>query len=539
MLAEQWRGLLEINCWPIFAVALHSLRKAPAYWAALAPGTSRMAAGKVAEGGVIRRHDIAGRIFRRLLDARKFLATNYTTIPAAVILAGLAPDRKHPRWDRTDWDDSASVGSLRIVDPACGSGTLLMAVVQDVPKRHRHADGSGDTQGPVIKALLESALYGFDVVPAAVHLAAATLSMSETKQAISHMPIFWMPHDVREGRPRLRSLDFLPTSPGKGKAQFMQLFPDHEADPGRMSGTGEWIHDAFMPEECDLVIANPPYKRAGGPGSAENTDWNPLFGSVLSESDAGLMRQALKKTLGPTSGSLYAGLGSAFLVLGHERLRVGGRLAFVLPATALTGSLWGPIRKLLLDHYRIDWVVVSHDPRNRSARRNLPGRRFVAFSESTRIAETLIVATRTPPSAGRDGMVRFVNLRRNPDEPIDALGVTRALLASRERGSSAQSAEITLGSSVWGETRFVQQGELDARPWPHVAFVRSRLTEVALDLRSSGELRVDFKRVSLSIRTLREICELGPYEMQIKNPSSGLFSIVETEDPTRSGHPAS
>lgn len=352
------------------------------------------------------------------------------------------------------------------------------------------------------------------------------------------MPIFWMPHDVREGRPRLGSLDFLRTSPGKGTAQFMHLFPDPDSDPATMSGAGERIHDAFMPEECDLVIANPPSTRAGGPGSAEDTDWNHLFGSVLSKSDSEIMQQALKETLNPTPGSLYAGLGSAFLVLGHERLRMGGRLAFVLPATALTGSRWVPIRQLLLDHYRIDWVVVSHDPRSRTARRNLPGRRFVAFSESTRIAGALIVATRVNPSATCDGSVRFVNLRRNPDEPIDAIGLTRALMAVREPESVVKSAEVTLGSAVWGETRFVAQNELDARPWPHVAFVQSRLVDVAPDVRSGGLLRTHLTQVLIHRRMLWEMCELGPSEMQIKNPSRGLFEVAESEDPARAGHPA-
>lgn len=178
---EQWKALLEINWWPIFAVALHSLDRTSPYWARLALAALSKAAAEVAEGGVIRRHDIAGRVFHRLLESRKFLGTNYTTVPAAVMLAGLAVDRKHPRWNGVEWDSEAEVASLRIVDPACESGTLLMAVVQEVLKRHRRADGSDESQGAVIEALLESALYGFDVVPAAVRLTAATLSMSEAK----------------------------------------------------------------------------------------------------------------------------------------------------------------------------------------------------------------------------------------------------------------------------------------------------------------------------------------------------------------------
>lgn len=535
---QQWERLLEINWWPIFSVALESLAKAPSYWTGIALPPLRNAAATIAESGVIRRHDIAGRIFHRLLDSRKFLATNYTTIPAAVLLAGLALDPRHRLWKNVAWSSPEAVARLRIIDPACGSGTLLMAVVQEVLKRHRRAGGDEESRGAIVKALLERALHGFDVVPAAVHLTATTLSMAETRQAIEDMPVYWMPHDVSQGRTRLGSLDFLASSPSAGKAQFMQLFPNRESDPGRITGTGEHVHDAFMPEQCDLFIANPPFTRAGGPGSEENADWNPLFGSVLSSADAKAMQQALRKTLDPTPGSLYAGLGSAFTVLAHERVKRGGRLAFVLPATALTGSSWARIRKMLLDNYRIDWVVVSHDSRNRTKTKNLPGRRFVGFSESTRIAETLIVATRIGPSTPRDGYVRFVNLRSNPDEPIEAMGLVQALLAMRPPSGRIASREIVVGSGVWGEVSFATQSGLDSKPWPHVSFVQGRLVDFALTLRNSGILRIGSVSKAIPIGTMRDLCDFGPYEMQIKNRKQGLFHIVETDDTTRLGHPA-
>ena len=132
-----------------------------------------------------------------------------------------------------------------------------------------------------------------------------------------------MPHDVH-GRARLGSLDFLTGSPSQGIAQRLPAFVDTEHDPGRVTGTGERVYDAQMPGDCDLVIANPPYTRAGGPGTSDHTDWNPIFGSVLSKAEAQQMQNALKRTLNPTPASLYAGLGSAFLVLANEKVK-GGR----------------------------------------------------------------------------------------------------------------------------------------------------------------------------------------------------------------------
>ena len=538
VISEQWDSLLEINWWPIFAAAQESLGQTPSYWTGIALPRLRNVARSIAESGVIRRHDIAGRIFHRLLDSRKFLATNYTTIPAGVILAGLALDRGHRLWKNLAWSSPDEVANLRIVDPACGSGTLLMAVVREVLKHHRRAGGEEESRGAIVKALLEKALHGFDVVPLAVHLTATTLSMAETRQAIADMPIYWMPHDVSGGSPRLGSLDFLASSPSGGKAQCMELFPDRESTPRRVTGVGEQVQEAIMPEQCDLVIANPPYTRAGGPGSVENTDWNPLFGSVLSRTDADVMQKALRKTLDPTPASLYAGLGSAFTVLAHERLKQGGRLALILPATALTGSSWTRIREMLLRNYRIDWIVVSHDPRHRSKAKNLPGRLFVGFSESTRIAETLIVATKAGPSIPRDGLVCFVNLRRNPDEPIEAIGLVQALLAEGQPDAGAASHEIVLGAGIWGEVCFARQSDLNSESWPHVALIQGWIINFALALRDCGTFQIDGVSKAIPIGVLYDICDLGPYEMQIKNPKQGLFHIVETDDPTRQGHPA-
>ena len=535
----QWDAILKINWWPIFHVAREALQAAPPYQAAQALRQLSAAAEQIAAKGVIRRHDVAGRIFHRLLETRKFLATNYTTIPAAVLLAGLAFDDQHSAWAGVDWASPAKLGKLRIVDPACGTGTLLMAALQEGLKAVRRAGGSPESQREAVRLLLEKAVHGYDVVPAAVHLTAATLSMAETRQVIGNMPLFWMPHDMHEGRARLGSLDFLLRSPSRGVAQRLPAFVDTERDAGRVTGTGERVFDAHMPQDCDLVIANPPYTRAGGPGTADNTDWNPMFGSALSKGDAEAMQTALKKTLQRTPASLYAGLGSAFVVLASEKVRPGGRIAFVLPATALTGSRWRPIRELLLEGFYVDWVVVSHDPRNRPARGNLPGRRFVAFSESTRIAEALIVATkRGYESAERPSQIRFVNLRRNPDEPIEAMAVVRALLSSSSSLPVGGRQEVIAGDSLWGEVKSADQGELSGDPWTLATFVQGRLADIASTLVKHGVWQEGQRSFRLPITTLGLGWSFGPYEMQIKNPTQGLFDIADTADPTRSGHPA-
>ena len=405
-LLGQWKYLLEINWWPIFYIAKETLKATVAPLNQQAVSILKTAASEIAESGTIRRHDVSGRVFHRLLDSRKFLATNYTTIPAAIILSGLAFDERNECWQGIDFSDPESLSELKIVDPACGSGTLLMAALQEILKRARKAGSENYDERRVIRAVLEDALYGFDVVPAAIHLAASTLCMAEARQLIQNVQLWRVRHEVLEGLPRLGSLDFLASSPSKGFATPIGLF-EEEGISTKVTGSGESRDKIDMPKDCHLVIANPPFTRAGGPGDEENTNWNPIFGSLFDAQDAKKMKTALERALRPTSASMYAGLASAFVELADQHLSHLGRLAFVLPGTVMSGSRWRTTRSLLFNNYCIDWVIVSHDSRHRGKRQGLPGRLWIAFSESTRMAEVLIVATKNPGSAREEqGSVR-------------------------------------------------------------------------------------------------------------------------------------
>lgn len=530
-LIEQWDEILNINWWPIFWIARETLAATPAPINSEAIAPLKAAAAEIAESGAVRRHDVAGRIFHRLLDSRKFLATNYTTIPASILLAGLAFDPRSQCWQDTEWTDPSKVAELRVVDPACGSGTLLMAAAQEVLKHARRSGLPTERKRELVRAVLEDAVYGFDVVPAAIHLAASTLCMAEASQVIKDMNLWRVQHEVVGTVPRLGSLDFLASSPSSGNAGRLDLFDDERFT--RMTGQGEVAEAVAMPRNCDLIIANPPYTRAGGPGKEANTIWNPMFGSLLDATDAQTMQNALRTTLAETPASLYAGLGSAFVVLADENLEADGRMAFVLPATLLTGSRWSGIRNLLRNNYVIDWIIASHDKRHRSKRSGLPGRNWVSFSESTRIAEVLIVATKKPPRAGGN-CLRFVNLLHNPDEPVQAMALTRKLLETGEEATPLESRSLDIGGKHWGNVIDVPQEELTDGAWSWGAFVQPDLVLRARNLRH-GNYASD---TTIPVTEIGALAELGPYHMQIKNPQQGLFTIVETDDPLRAGIPA-
>ena len=524
-LLNQWDEILDINWWPIFGVTRESFKQTPPELAMRAIRILADGAIKISESGLIRRHDVAGRIFHRLLDTRKFLATNYTTISAAILLSSLAFDNKHSLWDNRNFSNPNEIENLKIVDPACGSGTLLMAAAQEVIKKFRQS--SSESIDELTKMLLENVLYGFDVVPAAIHLAASTLSMSETSQLITEMKLWRMHHGVYKGVPRLGSLDMLETSQTLGNAQRLPLLSSD--DGAQVTGEGESPESAIQfPEEVDLIIANPPYTRTGGPGDQENKSWNPIFGSLINDEDQKKMNSALNKALSGTPASALAGLGSAFVVLAHQHLKIGGRLAMVLPSVFVTGSSWKGIRKLLVNNYFIDWVVASHDPRIRGAREGIPGRMYSSFSESTNMSEVLIVATRASiVGEASSHSVKFVNIRFNPTDVMEAHALVRTILNLAE-----EEKDIPMGNQSWGEVSYVPQKSLSGSPWRATSFVQERLLTVAseLDAQTYGSRKIPVSKLSSD-------WQLGPYHMNIKG-RYGLFDCVNGYDPMRLGSPA-
>ena len=162
-------------------------------------------AARVSEGVTGLRHDLLGRIFHRVLDTARYDGSFYTSTAAAVLLSTLAL-----REQDADWSDPNAVASLRICDPACGTGTLLMAAAERI-RDLRNAAGRSDPEDEEALGLLlvEDVLWGYDVNLTATHMAASTLGMLSPTTKFSRMNIHRTLLGVFDGEPYLGSLDFL------------------------------------------------------------------------------------------------------------------------------------------------------------------------------------------------------------------------------------------------------------------------------------------------------------------------------------------
>ena len=504
LLLRHWERILEVDYYPIFSMARDVVEELSEVEATdFLEACAATTAGLLGMGAV-GRHDLAGQIFNRLISERELLAAYYTSIPASTLLSGLAlaPNR----WPDWDWGNIDEIDRLRVVDPACGTGTLLMAAYRQIVQNHTAAEGIPTTDPILHRALVEKIITGTDVVQAAIHLTAATLAAMSPSARFEQMQL----HTLRLGMEsatdiRLGSLDWL------AAPEIQSFFSATQEQIGAIGRAGNVVQ---LPRS-DLVISNPPYTRRGADGGSEDAIAR-VFSLPVGDKEA---QQAVARRtsalLRGTPANQMAGHASSFTVLADRLVNPGGRIALVLPVTALSGESWRGIRKMLASRYEIEFVVSSHDPEQRS------------MSYDTGIAEILLVARRlseaeSPPERGR-----FVNLWRAAYLETDALALVNAVNATaaapslRADGPPVGGTPLLIGGEQWGE---IVDGPVGEAPWTAARWKYALTGQFAAAL-ERGELWAEDGTMlagNVVVGTMGQIGNVGPQHRQIRG-SLGAF----------------
>jgi hypothetical protein len=517
-LADHWQFILEkINYYPIFHIA-HQLISS------LSPDVDAIHAIKeLAEKAktivgwrASLRHDLAGRIYHRLLKEAKYLGAYYTSIPASFLLAKLALFRED--WS-CDWSNLKEVRALRISDLACGTGTLLMAAADVIVDNHIRESVRREKRPQLNKLhriIVEKILYGYDVLHSAVHLTASTLALRVPDVPINVTNLSTLPMGGEHGE--LGSLEFL-ESPTVGAASL------YAQKPERVMGTKEASRQWVTLPQLDLCIMNPPFTSSRQP--------NLLFGSIPGKDRQG-MQKRLKRLVREhkVPASITAGLGSVFVALGDKYLKQGGRLALVLPRALLSGVAWEKTRSFMNQHYRLEYVIVSHEANHWN------------FSENTDLSEVLVVARKSGKEASaRDSKVVCVNLWHNPRNAIEALTLSRTLAkcSPPEITTTKQSQgalTLTIGSDKYGEALAARWSELKTDMWNFpCAFAQSDLVRILYGLRV-GRLYLPGRRghAEVPLCPLGKIGDLGPDPRDVYDAFAFDFATSKTAYPALWGH---
>ncbi len=469
-LQEAWNKVLDINYRSIFEPAKECLDEE--FPLSFKYAFERIIAlvQKISENRISALVDVSASVFPKLSKDRKTAAAFYTQPEAAELLAGLCLPASS--YDAKFWGDKEKLCALRIIDPACGTGTLLRAVYRRIRTLHERQGGKGSD---LHNQFMSFVLTGIDINPIAVHLTAASLSSVESLLPYDKTNIAM----AKVGANHTGSLELIK------QENLADLFSSSIATSrGKERGGGGDII-AVLYKSQDLIVMNPPYSRTRG--------GQRLFDVEGLDTDDRLDAQdKLGKILKDTPANRRAGKGSAFLYLAHLKLKSGGVLASVLPLTAASQKTWKEVRKMLEEHYQ-DIVVVV-----------MPGK-TASLSADTGMGEMLLVARKKSEPDDKKATRLTINLENIPRHLAEATEIAKAInnLRDREEQNGIVSFTDAKETRVGQWIRVVSSGT--GEPWSDagtsnrgLAHATERLTKGYLcDLHEAFETQIPLGMIPL------------------------------------------
>ena len=372
-------------------------------------------------------HDVVGITFCNAIESAKQEGAMYTTLPAATLLTHLLFYKS-----KINWKNLEEIKQLRIVDFACGSGTLLIACANYI-LNYKLKQAREKDREEVANALFEQMLYGFDCNQRAIFQTTTGLAMIAPSIAFEKTQLHAMPlgeNPKKKGEVLLGSLehllggDLIPLPPlGQGV--------DRQPEPIQMP-------------TCDFAIMNPPFTIEYKRYKQKDAETE----KKLREREKKI-RQDLK-----LSGSHNT---TGFIELVHKYIDPKtGKAGLVLPASTATLLPAKETRIWLAKHFHIPYIIVSYDSE----------RGF--FSGFTSITEMLLVLERKKKTQTATQVIKLAN---NPVHETDAFSCAQAILSGEEERIEE-----------WGEVDLIQPEDMEKGDWSATQFLSNDLYRIAKDI---------------------------------------------------------
>ena len=403
--------------------------------------------------------DHAGPLFNRVMGNQASDGAFFTRPPAAALAARLTLDCLPPN---ADWTDETVWRDCKAVDLACGSGTLLAALLTAMKNRAATAGATPDQIAARQKLAVEDTLKGLDINPVSLQLAAAQLTAGNRDIRYRQMGLHKMPYGPQAdnpGRVAAGTLELLGQQAIVPRPGAMNLGDDQIQSRAVWQPTDDAdLEDAVAAvQNARIVIMNPPFTNRASMGEKfpkpiqqalrQRTD---DMEQILVRSDRDLENFVDKNSIAPL-----------FAALADKCVRpADGVLTLINPTIALSSPAAFETRRILAQRYHIHTILSCHQPGQ------------VNLSQNTGINESIIVMRRH--NDGPKPPTRFINLDRMPidDAEVDEL---HQCLAQCQQGSIPEG---------WGEVSDWPAERMDAGDWtpalwrsPELAAAAARFAE--------------------------------------------------------------
>ncbi len=466
-LMQSWQAILQKDYVPIFGIALRLLTDATQQRGRqkLSTALNQMAkdavhiAGTYAQLGM----DHAGELFNSMMGDQRSDGAFFTMPLSATMLTELSLEAYGP----VDWLDENEWEKLRTFDPACGSGTILVAMLTSMKERLLRAGADSETIRRFHKFAVEELIVGADIHPVSLQLAGSQLTLGdESVGSYDQMNLHEMPYGVEsdaENAPAIAGtaellLDDKFTVRKRGDLGLATV-KSRQLDP--KLGYKDSEISEILGEKGGLpafVLMNPPYTKWKDVGEKFSTSVQAKLRKRLTAIwDDAKTRDSMLDQKKTSVAILFEALALNLIELSE------GVMGCVCAGTFLTAANSSSRRRLFATRAHIDYVLTSFDPRMSN------------MSWDTSINECLIVMSKRPQNAKKP--TRFINLHRYPADMQEARSIIH----------KAMIGEIFAGSTIEWDYEHMKQGDW----WP-AAFTENILAEKLHQAISGAErLRTD------------------------------------------------
>ena len=355
--------------------------------------------------------DHAGPLFNRVMGNQASDGAFFTRPVAASIAARLTLDAVGD----LNWADSSVWREHKIVDLACGSGTLLAAMLTDMKRRARERGASETEIASLQKLAVEETIKGLDINPVSLQLAASQLTAGNQQISYRSMGLHLMPYGPHQDNPARVSVGTLELLGQKAivpRKTELGLADDDIASQAtwRPSEDTELEDAVSAVKDARIIIMNPPFTERVRMGEKfpkpiqellrKRTD---TLEDILVRVDPELEDFVTRRAVRPLFVS------QAEKCLDQD----SGILAMINPTIMFSSTSGRQERRILAERFYIHTVLTCHQPGN------------INMSQNTSINESIVVMRRH--EGGPKPPTRFVHLDRMPVEESEVEDLHRCL----------------------------------------------------------------------------------------------------------------